>query len=110
MYPDQGLPRPDIVFQLDIDTEKLTTRENYGEEVYEKLDFQQKVRNEYKRFENYKYWNVINADDDKENVHKNIVEKLDELRKKLNNEPYGTFDKNFYPNSIGEDLFMYKDV
>jgi len=104
------LPRPDIVFQLDIDIEKVTSRENYGQEVYEKTDFQQKVRNEYKKFEEYKYWNIINADQDKDKVHQNIVENLEALMKNYLSTDSSDFAKNFYPASIGEDLFIYKDV
>ena len=41
--PDVGLPEPDLLFFMDIDPEQTKSRGNYGEEIYEKLDFQKKV-------------------------------------------------------------------
>lgn len=109
-FADQGLPRPDIVFQLDLDIDKIKKRENFGEEVYEKEEFQQCIRKTFKMFENYKYWKVINANQDKEQVHNKIVEEIENLLKEYNTNDLDEFSKNFYPNSIGEDLLMYKDI
>ena len=74
------------------------------------MDFQQKVRKEYKRFENHKYWNVINADQEKDKVHSNVIAHLESLMKEYDSNETDDFKRNFYPDSIGEDLFMYKDV
>ena len=109
-YPDQGLPRPDIVFQLDLDIDKIKVREFFGEEIFEKEEFQQKVRKEYQRFENHKYWRVINADQELENVQNDIISHMEAFIKEYESNESDELNKNFYPTSIGEDLFMFKDV
>lgn len=43
--PDSGLPRPDLLIFLDLPVESASAREGYGEERYEKNEFQIKVRN-----------------------------------------------------------------
>ena len=45
--PDVGLPKPDIVFFLDIPMEEAAKRGNYGAERYEKEEFQAKVRQNF---------------------------------------------------------------
>ena len=110
MHPDQGLPRPDIVFQLDTDIDKIKQRENFGDEIYEREEFQKRVRKEFKRFEHYRYWRIINADQEKEKVHNDIIAELENLRKEYEANENDDFSRNFFPNSIGEDLFMYKDI
>jgi len=40
MAPDVGLPAPDAVFFLDLSVEAAAARGGYGEERYEKADFQ----------------------------------------------------------------------
>lgn len=109
MYPDQCLPRPDIVFQLDIEINKIKTREGFGNEIYEKEDFQKKIRKEFEFFHQHRYWRLIDADKEKIEVHRNIVDQLERLMKDYSSNENDDFRKNFYPYSIGEDLFMYKD-
>jgi dTMP kinase len=46
--PDVGLLRPDLVVFLDAAPEKVAARAEYGEERYEKVDFQNKVYAAYK--------------------------------------------------------------
>jgi len=59
--PDQGLPKPDLVCFLDVSPEEAAKRGNYGDERYEKQDFQAKVRENYKKF-NEENWITINTD------------------------------------------------
>jgi dTMP kinase len=42
--PDVGLPRPDLVIFLDLTPEEAMKRGGYGDEAYEKRDFQEIVR------------------------------------------------------------------
>lgn len=42
--PDVGLPRPDLVVFLDLRPEEAMKRGGYGDEAYEKREFQQIVR------------------------------------------------------------------
>lgn len=41
--PDQGLPAPDVVLYLDLPQQAAAARAGYGEERYEKVEFQQQV-------------------------------------------------------------------
>ncbi|TIA91951.1 hypothetical protein E3P99_00864 [Wallemia hederae] len=43
-YPDRGLPMPDKVFFLDLPPQLAQQREDYGDERYESLDMQTRVR------------------------------------------------------------------
>jgi dTMP kinase len=43
--PDCGLLTPDIVFYLNVEPERAAIRSDYGEERYETLDLQKRVRN-----------------------------------------------------------------
>ena len=45
--PDRGLPKPDLVLQLDVDEETAKKRGGFGEERYEKVEFQRQVRRLY---------------------------------------------------------------
>lgn len=46
--PEIGLPQPDLVLFLDISTEDAAKRGGYGEERYEKVEMQHKVRSLFK--------------------------------------------------------------
>ncbi len=95
---------------MDLDISKTKLRKDFGTEIYEKDEFQKKVREEYKKFTSYKYWKVIDADQEPENVHRDIIEQLEILMKTYASNETDDFSKNFYPKSVGEDLFMYKDI
>ena len=41
---DIGLPKPDIVFYLNISEQDGSRRKDFGDEIYEKVEFQEKVR------------------------------------------------------------------
>lgn len=47
--PDRGLPNPDVVFYLDISIKDAQTRGSFGEERYEKVEFQERVADIYKQ-------------------------------------------------------------
>ncbi|GAK64777.1 thymidylate kinase [Moesziomyces antarcticus] len=48
-HPDIGLPLPDLTLFLDLDAQTAAARGGYGEERYEKLEFQAKVREAFSR-------------------------------------------------------------
>lgn len=81
MSPEIGLPRPDIVFYLKADAEALLARGNYGEERYEKKEFQIKVAQLYEKiYEMEKdYWYPIDAKQSPEVIHQQIKEKFTEV-------------------------------
>lgn len=47
--PDRGLIKPDLVIFLDADPDVLRNRPGFGEEKYERVDFQKKVKSAFKR-------------------------------------------------------------
>lgn len=49
--PDHGLPKPDLVLFLDVPDERTTCREGYGQERYEQVEFQRKVRAAYEQLQ-----------------------------------------------------------
>ena len=42
-----ALPAPDLIIQMDIDPIKAASRAEYGQERYERVEFQNKVREGY---------------------------------------------------------------
>lgn len=52
MGADRGLVKPDLVFFMDIKPEFSAQRAGFGEERFEKLEFQSKV---YEAFSQFKY-------------------------------------------------------
>jgi thymidylate kinase len=104
------LPRPDIVFQLDAEEEKMTNREDYGNEIYEKYEFQKRLREEYKFFHTYKYWKVINATREINEVNMEIINEIEKLTFVYNNNENENEEKNNYPNKVNEDLFSIKGL
>ena len=57
---DQGLLEPDLVVYLDIDPRVASTRGDYGQERYEKVEFQAKVRSQFMVMKD-KEWFVVDA-------------------------------------------------
>lgn len=76
--PEVGLPRPDLVVFLDLDPEEAKRRGGYGDEKYEKLEMQQKVRKCFKFLkqigeEESEDMVIIDAGKSVEEVHEEIV-------------------------------------
>ena len=63
--PDRGLPNPDVVFYLDIAIKDTQTRGSFGEERYEKVEFQERVADIYKqlRSDDWKVNTVFSGND-----------------------------------------------
>ena len=58
--PDRGLPKPDLVLFLDVSDEEATKRGGFGQELYEKREFQNKVRSNYDKLKD-ETWKTINT-------------------------------------------------
>lgn len=58
--PDAGLPAPDLVLFIDLPAEVAQARAGYGEERYEKVDFQARVRCLFKALQD-DTWAVIDG-------------------------------------------------
>lgn len=72
---DKGLICPDIVLYLKIDPIVASKRSQYGEEIYEKIEFQKQVLQKFETFEKEEqYWRTVNALENIEQIHDNIIE------------------------------------
>ena len=47
---DRGLVKPDLVFYIDLDMDTIKERSGFGDERYEKTEFQEKVREQFLKF------------------------------------------------------------
>lgn len=69
--PDAGLPKADIVIFLDIAPEVAALRGDYGNERYERLDFQKRVYESYLKLED-ESWFKIDASQSMDKVEADI--------------------------------------
>ncbi|KAF9779208.1 thymidylate kinase-domain-containing protein [Thelephora terrestris] len=86
--PDVSLPAPDLTLFLDISPEQAARqREGYGEERYEKLEMQARVREVFARIGKEigaEGWVTIDAGRSREEVEKDIWEKVSPLVEGVN--------------------------
>ncbi|XP_065840738.1 thymidylate kinase-like [Oscarella lobularis] len=68
---DRGLPKPDLVIYLDLPPHVAKTRADYGDERYEKEEFQRKVAECYEKLREDD-WKIINADQSVDSLHESI--------------------------------------
>jgi len=57
MQPDVGLPQPDAVIFLSLDTDAAVQRASYGNERYENVAFQRRVADVFKQLKS-PHWKV----------------------------------------------------
>ncbi|XP_068228227.1 thymidylate kinase-like [Palaemon carinicauda] len=69
---DIGLPKPDRVLFLDLSMEEAQRRGQYGEERYEKAEFQKRVNENYRLLRD-ESWKVIDANKTVEALQKELV-------------------------------------
>lgn len=82
MGPERGLIRPDVVFYLRNETvETLLSRVNFGSERYENRELQAKVSKIFDHIyqQERSYWNLINADLSKIEIHQQIVQQTENI-------------------------------
>ncbi|KAI7842281.1 hypothetical protein COHA_003922 [Chlorella ohadii] len=73
MAPDAGLPAPDAIFFLNLTVEQAAARGGYGEERYEKADFQRKVLEQFQGMRDSS-WRVIDASQSIEDIQQQLRE------------------------------------
>lgn len=73
--PDEGLPRPDLVFLLTLSPEAIANRPGYGNERYEQPETQKRVAEMFTKLKNDS-WIVVDADDTVDNVHDNLLDDI----------------------------------
>eukprot|EP00744_Colponema_vietnamica_P027068 GILI01040416.1.p1 GENE.GILI01040416.1~~GILI01040416.1.p1 ORF type:complete len:228 (+),score=45.68 GILI01040416.1:63-746(+) len=91
--PDVGLPDPDLVIYLDITVEDAMKRGNFGEERYEKADFQRKVRDTFFKlrteFDTPEKWKVLDATQSLEAIQLQIRELVRSTQEACAQSPIG---------------------
>lgn len=70
---DSGLPRPDLVVYLDLSVEKTRNRGGWGEERYEKEEFQRRVGDVFRKLRGEE-WEIVDADAEEEVVFERIMD------------------------------------
>ena len=82
---ESGLPKPDCVIFLNLSVNDAQKRGNYGDERYEKIEFQKNVQNSFdtiieneKRNNKYTKWCMVNANNNIDNIHKEVVQIVNE--------------------------------
>lgn len=69
--PEIGLPKPDLVIFLDLTVEEAEARGGFGEERYEKVEFQKRVRANFGSLMDDS-WVVVDAKHSVDEVHAEI--------------------------------------
>ncbi|XP_075146023.1 thymidylate kinase [Haematobia irritans] len=89
MGPEIGLPRPDLVFYLKTNVDALLDRANYGEERYEKKEFQNKVADVFDDIYSMEqsYWYKVDANQPMDTIHSIIKDKTLEVIEDVKYEP-----------------------
>jgi len=72
--PEVGLPSPDLVLYLELPPDHASQRNGYGDERYEKKEFQARVRKEFRLLKDTSVWKTIDASEGIENVHTKILD------------------------------------
>jgi len=70
--PDIGLIKPDQVIYMTVSGDSAAKRGQFGEERYEKLDFQKKVKNVFHQLEDSDYWQVVDGNGTIDEVHDEV--------------------------------------
>ncbi|KAI9094622.1 thymidylate kinase [Phlyctochytrium arcticum] len=86
--PDKGLINPDLVIYLQTSPSVAASRSGYGEERYEKQDFQEKVESVYRQLgSGAKEWVIVNAQQDIEDVHRDIWKVVEATVERVSGQP-----------------------
>ena len=74
--PDKGLPEPDMVLYMKVSAEVARKRGGYGDERYEKEEFQAKVGTQFHKLgiDEGSRWKVVNADRDFSEISKDVLD------------------------------------
>ncbi|EAX97024.1 thymidylate kinase family protein [Trichomonas vaginalis G3] len=77
LAPEKGLPQPDLVIFIDISPEVQAKRKGFGEEIYEKTEFQNKVRELFLSLKDDR-WRIIDGNQPLEKVSEDIQKVIKE--------------------------------
>lgn len=85
---ETGLPKPDVVFFLSLSPEVLSKRGGFGTERYEVTEIQKEVRNNFLKLADDS-WKVINADQEVDVLHQDILSHALSVIKNAESKPLG---------------------
>lgn len=85
--PDRGLPAPDVVVYLKLSIEDAAKRGDYGNERYEKTEFQQKVKALYEDKLADSTWKIVDAAQKVDVVHSQLGELASKIVEEVKNKP-----------------------
>eukprot|EP01138_Halocafeteria_seosinensis_P002258 gb/GECG01002310.1/.p1 GENE.gb/GECG01002310.1/~~gb/GECG01002310.1/.p1 ORF type:complete len:242 (+),score=38.55 gb/GECG01002310.1/:1-726(+) len=85
--PEYGLPQPDSVFFMEMEVEDTERRGGYGEERYENKTFQTKVKAQYQKLYDHKYWQSIPANRSIEECHEDVKKRATDIMSSVKNTP-----------------------
>lgn len=72
--PENGLPKPDLVFLLTLTQEEMLLRPGFGNERYENIEFQKNVADLFEKFcDENDNWKQINAGSSINEVHEELL-------------------------------------
>eukprot|EP01083_Nonionella_stella_P302840 1045771_1 len=90
---ESGLPKPDCILYLNLSVDDAQQRGKFGEERYEKIEFQKSVKSAFDQiiqneqlYNPHTKWNIINAKNSIDNIHKEIVGIADQTITSLNDD------------------------
>ena len=101
--PDVGLPQPDIVLYMKVSAEVARLRGGYGEERYEREEFQRKVGEWFMRLSETEgsRWKVIDADRDINTISAEVFAAVCRISKEdLLYHPYKLWTPEFKPDRL----------
>ncbi|XP_053178149.1 thymidylate kinase [Scomber japonicus] len=89
--PDVGLPKPDLVMFLQLSPAEAALRGQFGEERYETSAFQKAVQQKFEQLmkDPSVNWQIIDASQSVEDVHKNIANHTNNAINTAQNLPLG---------------------
>ena len=87
--PDRGLPKPDLVLFLEVSEEAQETRSQWGEERFEKKEFQKRVKKNFLSLSD-ETWHFVDASKDKDELHKDILNKVQQIIENCKDKPIGS--------------------
>ncbi|KAK2584141.1 hypothetical protein KPH14_006573 [Odynerus spinipes] len=85
---DRGLPCPDLVVLLQVHEQTQHMRNMRDEERYENMTFQKKVSSNFEKL-NDGTWKVINGEQDRKVIHKELLEDTLNIIEKVKDRPIG---------------------
>jgi len=79
--PDKGLPEPDLVLYMNVSAEVARQRGGYGEERYEREEFQAKVGQQFIRLGSLeRNWRIVNADRNPSEISKEVLQHFSSIQ------------------------------